>query len=278
MNAAPIILLGFQRSGTTAIAAVLQRGASAAGGLFTINGKLIYYLHRWLGPEDIAARHFRYEEVAHALRRVRPYGQEPETDRWLARAESALTSAAETIWRYDPSPDVHQDIARRIVAEAYGGWPIWGEKYNEDMLDIAYLEAILDRPRYLLLFRDPAQVARSMLGWSEEKHWNPTRRDHALAKWRHWNETALDALDRVDAARVVCLEYGQGICTPTTRAILADFTGLPLDESCFSDFTPTDPLASQPVDDRSLAVLRRLQACATNLVPRDDLDERRHLP
>jgi hypothetical protein len=278
MNAAPIILLGFQRSGSTALAAVLQRGASAAGGLFTNNGKLLYYLRRWLGPEDIAARHFRCEEVIHALRRVRSYGQEPETDQWLAHAESALTSAAETIWHCDPSPHAHQDIARKIVADAYGSWPVWGEKYNEDMLDITYLEAILDRPHYLLLFRDPAQVARSMLGWSKEKHWNPTCRDLALAKWRHWNETALDALDRVDAARVVCLEYGPGICTPTTRFILAEFTGLPLDETHFSDFTPTNPLVPQPVDDRSLAVLRRLRLAQPPLFPRDNPDERRHLP
>ncbi|WP_392342134.1 sulfotransferase (plasmid) [Phaeobacter sp. BS23] len=258
MTKAPIILLGYQRSGTTALAHVLQQAVAQEGGLFTNNGKLLYYLHRWLTPEDVDARHFRFDEIQHALRRVHPYGQEQKTTEWLERADTALADAAEAIWRNTLPPRAHLEIAKRIVTAAYARWPIWGEKYNECMLDIAYLEAVLERPRYVFVFRNPVAVSFSMMNWCQGKRWNPMTRKEAIEKWVRWNTLTIDGLARVDPKRILYVEYSPDLLSSAFRKKLGAFTELSLDELCFAKFSPTAP-SEEPNRGRSKQLLRQLR-------------------
>ncbi len=66
----PILLVGPQRSGTTALGAALSDALAAVGGCFTVNGKLLYLLRRWWTDADAAARHLRDDEVWHSLARI----------------------------------------------------------------------------------------------------------------------------------------------------------------------------------------------------------------
>src|SRR4051812_36557269 len=88
----PVFLVGAQRSGTTALASCLSAAFARRGGTFTVNGKLLYVLSRWMRPEDLHGRHLRTDEMLHALRRRSVWGVGSE--QWLERAESALRAAA----------------------------------------------------------------------------------------------------------------------------------------------------------------------------------------
>ena len=59
----PVILLGAQRSGTTALGSVLSAAFADTGSLFTNNGKLPYVLHRWCTDADLRGQHLRVESV-----------------------------------------------------------------------------------------------------------------------------------------------------------------------------------------------------------------------
>src|ERR1700685_4648898 len=86
----PIMLVGAQRSGTTALAVALSQGIATLGGCFTINGKLPYFLRRWWTPADADAHHLRSDEIAHALERIR----DDAAGAWLNRAREALLASA----------------------------------------------------------------------------------------------------------------------------------------------------------------------------------------
>ncbi|WP_432252075.1 sulfotransferase [Streptomyces sp. HNM1019] len=180
---APVFLLGAQRSGTTALAHSLGNAFRDAGGLFTVNGKLLYLLERWITSADLAARHVRADEILHGLRRRLPQG--PGSEEWLARAETALRNASARAAEGSVTDPVA--LSRDILSDAYGGYARWGEKYNEYLLSLDYLVRTVPEARYLVLIRSPDQVARSMLRWSGDRPWNPRSTRAALAKWAHWN-------------------------------------------------------------------------------------------
>jgi Sulfotransferase family len=231
---APTILIGFQRSGTTAFGHVLANLFASGGGMFTVNGKLLYYLRRWLTQSDLDASHFRYDEIQHALLRIRPVG--PGADLWLNTATTALTKAAIEVWARPECFANPQQLTRWILNETYKSWSFWGEKYNENMLDINYIEETLEFPKYLYIFRKPADVVASMLSWSPEKAWNPRAEHAAYSKWHAWNSTALQALASIPRERVLVVEYGPSLTDKITRMALGKFLPLPLAENTFDSF------------------------------------------
>lgn len=197
----PILLVGAQRSGTTALAARLSRAVHDAGGVFTVNGKLMYYLRRWWGDAP-AHRHLRADEIIHGLRRKPAWGEGAQP--WQARAEEALRQAAGAA-AAEACGDPLQEM-RRLCRRAYGA-RLWGDKYNEYLLELDFLHDLFPRATWIFLARDPAEAVDSMLGWSGDRPWNPTGVAAAALKWSAWNAEWLAFRGRVAAERRVELLY-----------------------------------------------------------------------
>jgi hypothetical protein len=218
----PLLLVGPQRSGTTALGAVLATALEAHGGCFTVNGKLPYLLRRWWTDGDAAARHLRADDVAHALGRVTPLGD--GSAEWLARAQDALRASARRAACSPAAPSVTAEI-RRVCAEAYGPVP-WGDKYNEYLLDLPWLHAIFPDARWIFLVREPGESVASMLAWTRDKPWNPDGAVAAAAKWAEWTSRWLTFRDSVPARRRVELDYAD-LCAGRHDA-LSELVGLDL--------------------------------------------------
>ncbi|MFE1877755.1 sulfotransferase [Streptomyces sp. NPDC059496] len=224
MSAGPVILLGGQRCGTTALAYALSQAFHGAGGHFTVNGKLPYLLHRWLGKDDLAHRHLRADEILHALDRRAPDGSGVAV--WRERVERSLRRAAVEVAE-GAAGDDPTALARRILAESAGDTPHWGDKYNEYLLHLPYLDEVLPEARYIMLVRHPEEAARSMLKWTGDRPWLPETRESALAKWTSWNGRWLDFAPSVPAERRLVIEY-HALCRGEETERLERFTRLPL--------------------------------------------------
>jgi hypothetical protein len=213
----PVILLGAQRSGTTALASVLNAAFDAVDGVFTINGKLPYLLHRWCTQEDVEARHLRVDEMLHAITRKPPYGL--GTERWLSSAERALRTAAAEVAAGKVTDAVA--LRRDVVRQAYAGASRFGEKYNEYLLELDQLEQTVPDAYWVLLIRHPSAVATSMLRWSGDRPWRPETWESALDKWVSWHQPWLNHKRANDSARCVVVEYGK-LCAGGDLARLAE--------------------------------------------------------
>ncbi|MFI9598022.1 sulfotransferase [Nonomuraea sp. NPDC052265] len=216
---APLILLGAQRSGTTALASVLEAAFDAAGGLFTINGKLPYVLHRWCTEADVRGRHLRVDEMLHALRRRPPYGR--GSARWLATVEDVLRAAAAEVAAGATGDALA--LRRDLVRRAYAGASRYGEKYNEYLLELDRLAETVPDAHWVLLVRHPAAVAASTLRWSGDRPWRPDGWAAALDKWAAWHEPWLWH----DHPHRTVVEYGR-LCAGADLRRLSQATGLDL--------------------------------------------------
>lgn len=224
MTASPVILLGGQRCGTTALAYALNLAFDDHGGHFTVNGKLPYLLHRWLTREDLRHGHLRADEILHALDRRPPDGA--GAARWRERVERSLREAARDVAEGRAGDDPAA-LGRRILTESAGQLPHWGDKYNEYLLHLDHLDALLPDARYVMLVRHPEEAARSMLRWTGDRPWLPATREAALAKWTSWNSNWAALADRLPAGRKLVVEY-QALCRGEETRRLSEFTGLDL--------------------------------------------------
>lgn len=222
----PLFLVGAQRSGTTALGHLLSAAFAEQGGMFTVNGKLWYFLRRWLTPDDLRGRHLRADEIVHALRRRPAEGIGAPV--WLADTEEALRWAARAVGEgcYPASVQGARALALDVAARVYGA-KAWGDKYNEYLLDLPFLHELFPAARWIMLFRHPAEVVASMLAWTGDRPWNPATAADAEAKWATWNRCWLDFRDRLDPSHVVQIDYGD-LCAGHALAALAEFTGLDL--------------------------------------------------
>lgn len=225
-GAPPVLLLGAQRSGTTALAHALSDAFAASGGIFTVNGRLPYVLRRWLTSNDIGGRHLRADDVLHALARRPAAGR--GASEWQQAAERALRHAAAEVAE-GRTPLSKAKLAERILTASYAAWPFWGDKYNEYLLDLPWLLQLMPGARFLVLVRDPADVAASMLSWAGDRPYNPTSRSAALTKWKRWNDAWLTFADRVPAANRLVVEY-RDLCEGGGVDRLQDFVSVPLRE------------------------------------------------
>ncbi|MDF5757688.1 sulfotransferase [Spongiactinospora sp. TRM90649] len=220
---APVVLLGAQRSGTTALAHALSRAYADAGGLFTVNGKLPYLLPRWCTRADLDGRHLRADEITFALSRRPPGGE--GAGLWTARVAETLRHAAARVAEGEPADP--RELIADIVAESYAGWPFWGDKYNEYLLDLPALLAAVPTARLVLLVRDPGEVAASVLAWTGDRPYRPATLRGAYAKWAAWHRGWLDLAPTLDPARRLVIGYRE-LCAGRETARLSDFTGLDL--------------------------------------------------
>ncbi|MEU8522626.1 sulfotransferase [Streptomyces sp. NBC_01216] len=259
MTPSPIILLGGQRCGTTALAYALNLAFHHAGGHFTVNGKLPYLLHRWLTRADLADRHLRTDEILHALDRRPPDGA--GADHWRTRVEHGLRAAAREVAEGTAGDDPVA-LARRILAESGGDLPFWGDKYNEYLLHLPWLDAVLPRARYVLLIRHPEEAARSMLRWTGDRPWLPVTREAALAKWTAWNTHGLDLAARTPGDRLLVIEY-QALCRGEETARLSEFTGLDLTHALRGLCPRTPAVTDDDLPPATAEVWRALRDAAT---------------
>ncbi len=218
----PLLLLGAQRSGTTALASKLSEAYGRAGGTFTVNGKLLYLLRRWCKDEDIAGRHLRADEILHALDRRPAAGAGAEG--WAGCVEVALRSAAAEVaagWKGSAV-----ELVRRILAESYGSGE-WGNKYNETLLDLPWVHALYPRARYLLVIRHPVEVAASMLAWRGDRPWRPRNAAAVYDKWTAWHQPWLRIVGELAPENWLVVDY-EGLCGGRLDDAVRSFVGLDL--------------------------------------------------
>jgi len=226
---APVFLVGCQRSGTTALALHLQRHPALA---LTVNGKLLYLLIVWLLEQEAhaACGHVRLDEVAFAFGRKAPYNLSARTmqaiQAYLVRgAPGHLTAgcdprAAIRAMLDDIYAIIHPD-ARRI-----------GDKYNEYLLQLPAIHAIYPDARYIFVYRDPVDVAESMLRHFRGRPWAPLNVVQALDKWASWNARWLAMRGLLDPAYYIELCYEELVARPAQAcASLFAFMGLPANEA-----------------------------------------------
>jgi hypothetical protein len=228
----PLLLVGAQRSGTTALGHALSAAYARAGGCFTVNGKLFYLAARWIGDDDLAARHLRVDELCHALDR-RPAGGDG-AQLWRGRVEAALRAQAFRV--ADGHVDGAATLVRDVAAAAYGDGP-WGDKYNEYLLDLPYLHRLYPRARWLFVYRHPAEVAASMRAWSGDRPWRPADLAGCELKWAEWNERWLAFRDWVAAHRRLEISY-DALCTRAGPRAVSRHTGVELPDRCMSRRQP----------------------------------------
>jgi len=220
LTRSPVFLVGAQRSGTTALALALSQAFAADGGCFTVNGKLPYLLRRWCTREDLEHWHLRADELEHALRRLSVGGV--GADAWLDRASTTLRAhAARAAVAHGPT--AAEEEVRQICAGAYGVQP-WGDKYNEYLLDLPWLDRVFPTARWIFVVREPADVVASMLSWRREKAWNPRETHAAARKWATWNERWLSFRDDPEPERIFEVGYEQLAAAGGER--LSDWLGL----------------------------------------------------
>jgi hypothetical protein len=215
-----LLLLGAQRSGTTALGLVLNAAFAETGGVFTVNGKLPYLLHRWCTQADLTGRHLRVDEILHALDRRAMLGR--GSTQWRARVEQVLRRAATEVAA--GTTRGAGELRRQIVTDTYSGANRWGEKYNEYLLELDQLDRTIPDGQWVLVVRHPAAVAASMLHWRGDRPWRPVDMTAALRKYVAWHEPWLE---HAGAERTVVVEYGR-ICSPGGLRSLSTAMGLDL--------------------------------------------------
>lgn len=236
----PLLLLGSQRSGTTALAYALSNAFAAAGGIFTVNGKLMYYLHRWLTNDDLQFRHFRVDEILYSMMRRAPGGVGIE--RWLKQVERVLRQVAAEV--ADGQHDDALALGRRIVTESYADWLRWGDKYNEYLHHLSYLNGLVPDARYILLYRTPYESAVSALEWTGDRPWRPSTIDGNLEKWAAWHTDVLQLFETLPRNRYLVIEY-HNLCAGEETKRLSEFIELDL-EPYLRDYTPRRKLVNHP--------------------------------
>ncbi|WP_224930065.1 sulfotransferase [Bacillus safensis] len=217
----PVFLLGVQRSGTTALSYSLNHEFNKHGGLFTINGKLIYFLQRWLTDDDIAFGHFRSDEISFALRRIMPSGIGVEN--WLKKVDFALHEAAALVANGTDLDAV--SLSRQIIMKAYEDYILWGDKYNEYMHQIPYIDKLFPDAKYILLIRNPFDVSNSILNWNKNKPWRPFNSTNNLIKWKSWHEPIISIIRKWEKDKYLIIEYND-LCEGKETERLTNFLNM----------------------------------------------------
>lgn len=201
----PLILIGAQRSGTTILAHLISEAYQQNQGCFTVNGKLLYFLKRWLTDNDIKNFHFRADEIIYSLRRKKPYGK--NIDFWLGNVEEVLNKYSGEIanGKYENANSI--ELTRKIIMECYAPYHLWGDKYNEYLNDLPYINCLFPKAKYILLYRNPFEVSESTLKWSRVQSWRPSDTDKNIVKWVRWHDSWFNLLAKINKEDILVLNY-----------------------------------------------------------------------
>ena len=193
-DSGPLFLVGAQRSGTTALGHVLSRAFSAAGGLFTVDGRLPYLLNRMVTKRDLRIGHLRSDDIGACLQRKPAAGAGATA--WMERVKSELSDAAGAAAEEPPSDGDEFRTLSQFVRKSYQPSTRWGDKYNEYLIDLDILSKMFPDASWLFLCRHPNDVVDSMLRWTG-KPWNVSSREAGMRKWANWNENWLNFREKV---------------------------------------------------------------------------------
>jgi len=226
---APVFLVGCQRSGTTALAMHLQRHPDLA---LTVNGKLLYLLIVWLLEQEAHCDcgHPRFDEVAFAFARKVPYNLSART---IQDIQAYLEASAPRHLTHGRDP---RAAIRAILDDVYAivrpGARRVGDKYNEYLLQLPAIHSIYPDAKFIFVYRDPVDVAESMVRQFRGRPWAPANAVQALDKWASWNARWIAMRSIVDPACYVELCYEELVTRPAEAcARLFAFLGLPIDKS-----------------------------------------------
>lgn len=269
-HAPPVFLVGCQRSGTTALALHLQRHPHLA---MTVNGKLLYLLIVWLFEQGAHSEcgHPRLDEVAFAFARKAPYNLSART---IADVQSYLQGRARRHLVYGHDVGI---AIRAMLDDVYAmigpGARRVGDKYNEYLLQLPAIHAIYPDANFIFVYRDPVDVAESMLRHFRGRPWAPADAVQALGKWASWNARWIAMRGLIDPACYVELCYEELVARPAQAcARLFAFLGLAIDAPLVAQASAVfvdshvgkgQALRALPAGPQRQALLAALDRCET---------------
>src|SRR5262249_27103155 len=152
----PIFVLGAQRTGSTLIGRMLAALPESA---ITINGKVAYYLFLYIPTTPTWwqwIEHLRTDEILHALSRKPPI-QAP--DRFNEHVVEGLRLGRLDLLGLTDRPTRRQAIAhltRTVYTALAPQARLWGDKYNEYVLQLDDLHGCFPDARWVWTVREAA--------------------------------------------------------------------------------------------------------------------------
>jgi hypothetical protein len=203
---APLLVLGVQRSGTTLLGNLLSQHPELN---LTVNGKIIYYCLVWLKqmPQDTAlTAHPRLDEICYALQRKPILGAGNGKLSQIQQAIHTYASQSELFENLSVNEAIHA-ICREVYITLNERAQVWGDKYNEYLLHLEAINEIFPNAKYIFIWRDPYDVADSMVQSFQGRPWAPCEHTAALVKWSQWNQKWLDFRTRISKSRYFEIRY-----------------------------------------------------------------------
>jgi hypothetical protein len=239
----PFLITGMQRSGTTILAKLLRQHPDV---YLTIDGKVLYYLIIWIlrDPAGLNALHPRLDEVSHGLLRKHVKGIDGSD---LRRIAADLITAKIPIEGRSEAAYV-----RRVVSLCYervaDNRHVWGDKYNEYLLQLPEIAAVDRDFRIIFIHRHPLASASSTLNRFAERPWGPRTLCDALTKWVLWNECWLKQRALFSSANRLEISYEEMVGNPRRYAqIICDFLNVrPSSVFCDSFANQLDATRNRP--------------------------------
>jgi len=93
-------------------------------------------------------------------------------------------------WERSPSLEAERDEARQLIAEVFGGRPLWGWKDPRNSITLPFWQRLLPPMRYVICVRNPVDMAASAATFAAERGVTPDRQ-RAFALWECYIANAL---------------------------------------------------------------------------------------
>lgn len=234
--AAPVIVLGCQRSGTTLLASLLR---DASNGGFGVEAGVIRLAFIWflnLCRTPAAFGNLRMVEFLHALRWGGQAGPTPEREGWHDAASAVLTGylgdgRLKSWAREGRIEDFLACLCRdtHLYGNPEARW--WGDKYPQYLFQIDQIEQVFPRARFVFVYRHPHPVMESLyrLRNPRDRPGGGLRLDMADCRdqWTQWNRTWFAARGAIAPGRRRELAFEALVADPAgSLAGLERFLGL----------------------------------------------------
>lgn len=204
METNPVLVIGVQRSGTTILARLLAKHKSI---YLTVNGKLLYYLITWIyrDSNSYPGDHLRLDEIAYSLTRKPILGiDKTDTEKMV---EMLLKDLPSKRFTGKMAGEIVIEIWREVYSRLAGYKTVVGDKYNEYLLQLPEIRKLFPHARYIFLYRNPFDVAESMIRAFRGRPWAPDNQAAALIKWTNWNMQWLQARETIPEEKRFELSY-----------------------------------------------------------------------
>jgi len=235
----PVFLIGFFRSGTSLLHAVLNQHSQVA---------LMYECNAWDFPEFLSPKRFRHN--------------------WLERLEFLNQALSRHRLIFGGSQRGLENV--RTPEELYrtfaeGKSPaFWGEKAPVYCTRLRQLARRYPNGSFIMIWRDPLEIYRSIIRASQEARF--FRRPGTLNRFIFGQEQMIRQVARVSQAggRIYCVSYDDLIDrTEDTCRSICQFLGIEFDEKMLdlasADFSAVFPVSAQHHEHLQRGVIKRQQ-------------------